>query len=300
MPGHLCIVRGVNAELSQRQERGRTRWKAPGDVFNPYLFEVAPIATDTEADAFVMTHHYSRSSVAACRRFGVYDWRGALQGVAIFSAGMNRQSITNVFGEPQLEQIEKLRARGQKKLPTYVPGAPEPWREAFELGRFVLRDAVPYNAESWFLARCFELLRRGGVRGVVSFSDPYPRQRLDGSTAFVGHWGQIYQASNATYTGRGTQRTLRLLPDGLVFDDRSAQKVRGAEHGWREDVAQLERAGAEQYQPGEDRAEWLARALKATTRRMPHPGNHRYVFGLERHAQLQLPACVRPKMPDAA
>jgi hypothetical protein len=33
---------------------------------------------------------------------------------------------------------------------------------------------VPANGESWFLARCWEMAARQGVRGVVSFSDPVP------------------------------------------------------------------------------------------------------------------------------
>jgi hypothetical protein len=47
----------------------------------------------------------------------------------------------------------------------------------------------------------------------VVFSDPVERRRADGTVIMPGHVGVIYQASNAVYTGRGTARTLALLPD---------------------------------------------------------------------------------------
>src|SRR5206468_2839829 len=90
---------------------------------------------------------------------------------------------------------------------------------AVELGRFVLLDEVAGNGETWFLARCFEQLR-GRVVGVVSFSDPIPRTAINGREVFPGHIGGIYQAFNGRCLGRGTPRTLRLLPDGTVFSDR--------------------------------------------------------------------------------
>jgi hypothetical protein len=285
--------------LSQRTECGAVRWKAPGDVFSPFDFEVARIDDDTTASAFIETHHYARSYPAAAHRFGLYDWRGALQGVAVFSTGTNRQTITNVFGEPDAREIDKLRARGIRQLPTHVPGAPQPWREAFELGRFVLRDAVPYNAESWFLARCFEQLASVGVKGVVSFSDPYPRRRKDGRLAFLGHWGQIYQATNALYTGRGTARTLRLFDDATVFSDRAQAKIRGREEGWQGSVAQLVLRGAPELNEGEAPASWLKRVQPAITRTVRHPGNHRYVFTLaKRVPPVQLAEQTRPKATD--
>lgn len=108
--------------------------------------------------------------------------------------------------------------------------------EAVELGRFVLLDSVPGNGETWFLGRCFEQLRTHGLFGVVSFSDPTPRTSSSGDRVFPGHVGTIYQAHNAAYLGRGTARTLRLLPDGSVFSARTAQKIRSQERGWQHAV----------------------------------------------------------------
>ena len=77
--------------------------------------------------------------------------------------------------------------------------------EHVELGRFVLLDHVRANAESWMIARCFDWLRREGITGVVSFSDPAPRV-VEGRRVFGGHIGTIYQASNAVYAGRSRAR----------------------------------------------------------------------------------------------
>ena len=60
------------------------------------------------------------------------------------------------------------------------------------------------------------------------FSDPLPRTRADGTVVMPGHLGTIYQAANAVYTGRGTPRTLTLLPDGTVFSDGAGSPTRRA------------------------------------------------------------------------
>ncbi len=72
--------------------------------------------------------------------------------------------------------------------------------DSVELGRFVLLDSVPANGE--ILARAFECLRRKGLAGVVSFSDPVPRTKMDGTIIHRGHFGICYQATSATFLGR--------------------------------------------------------------------------------------------------
>lgn len=112
----------------------------------------------------------------------------ALVGVAVLSVPMRAQVLTDVFDL-------------------------EPYTEALELGRFVLTD-TPANAEFWMLSRVFELAADEGLRGLVSFSDPMPRQRevldiaTDGAierrmeTLTPGHVGVIYQATNGRACGR--------------------------------------------------------------------------------------------------
>src|SRR5262249_12647783 len=146
------------------------------------------------------THHYSASYPAARWRFGLYR-RGELAGVAVFSHPCNDRALTNIFDCRALDAVE--------------------------LGRFVLLDSVPGNGETWFLSRCFRLLRPEGLIGVLSFSDPMPRRTSAGEIVHKGHIGTIYQAFSAHYLGRSKSRTLRLLPDGSVLSDRTIQKVRG-------------------------------------------------------------------------
>jgi hypothetical protein len=127
------------------------------------------------------------------------------------------------------------------------PGRPT---ESAELGRFILLDSVPANGETWFLARTFELLRRESLLGVLSFSDPVPRRNLSGRVIFPGHVGTIYQAANACYLGRATARSLHLLPDGRVLSDRTLQKLRSKDRGWRYAAALLEQFGVDGSPPG--------------------------------------------------
>ena len=251
----------------QRWRSGRDLYRPAGEPFDPRAYEVAPIPDDTTARAFVQAHHYSGSYPAARFRFGLYTRvggrtdHGPLVGVAVFSVPPRPEVTTAWFHGDPLAHVE--------------------------LGRFVLLDRVRANAESWTLARCFRHLRREGVEGVVSFSDPAPRV-LDGHRLFGGHVGTIYQASNAVYAGRSRARTLRLLragPDrGRVFSDRAASKVRSADRGHSYAVAQLVAAGAEppaSTAPGALRA-WADRWIPCVTAPMRHPGNHRYLFGLDR------------------
>lgn len=241
------------------------RWLFRRDSYRPACepirtaeYEVAAIDRDATAKAFVTEHHYSGSYPSAIERFGLYH--GAqLVGVAVASYPCSN-SVLDCAGGPG---------------------------EALELGRFVLLDSVPGNGETWFLARCFELLRRLGLRGVVSFSDPLPRQDAQGLTVHGGHIGTIYQAHNAVYLGRATPRTLRLLPDGTVLSARAIAKLKAGDRGWRYTADLLCRHGAEQ--PGSDLAAWALTWIPRLTRAKRHHGNHKYVWGLDRSAKRRLP-----------
>ena len=153
--------------MNQRWRRSRASFRS--DTIRTAEYDVAAIPDDTTARAFVVTHHYSASYPAARFRFGLYH-RGTLAGVAVFSHPCNDRVLTSIF--------------------------PGPATASIDLGRFVLLDAVPGNGETWFLGRCFELLRQADIRGVVSFSDPFPRETVAGDLFFGGHVGTIYQAHN--------------------------------------------------------------------------------------------------------
>lgn len=250
---------------NQRWRERRDSYRPPGEPINTLRYEVAEIAgegSDTTARTFIERHHYSGAYVAARRRFGLYR-AAQLVGVAVFSVPARNEVLTKVL------PCEPL--------------------AALDLGRFVLLDDVPGNGETWFLGRAFELLRREGFFGVVSFADPYPRSRLDGTQVFPGHIGTIYQAHNAVYTGRGAPATLRLLPDGRVYSNVTQGKVRRRETGWQYGVEQLVAAGAERPRPGEDLRAWQNHWRPLVTRPMRHRGNHRYVWALARRDRRHLP-----------
>jgi hypothetical protein len=239
---------------------GIASWRRSCDGgFDPARYGVAPIGEE-QARRFVTSLHYSRSYPVASQRYGLFDLIAAtpvLAGVAVLSVPAGKAVLTSVF--PHLE----------------------PYRESLELGRFVLADEVPANGESWFLGQCGRLAAATGLRGLVMFSDPVERRRADGTLVMPGHVGVIYEASNAVYTGTGTPRTLTLLPDGTVFSDRAAQKIRRQDHGHDYAERQLITFGAQPPRAGQNPAAWLAEALAAAhARKIRHPGCHRYAFPL--------------------
>ncbi|MFF6642286.1 hypothetical protein ACFY83_34330 [Streptomyces althioticus] len=196
-------------------------------------------------------------------QFGLYDTvegERRLSGVAVFGVPVSKAVLT-------------------KPLPEL-----RPFTGSLECSRFVLLDEGPGNAESWFLARCFDALLAEGVRGVVSFADPVPpRRTASGLLVMPGHVGTTYAATNALHTGRATARTVKLLPDGTVFHDRTAQKIRCQEQGHEYAAAQLVTLGAPRPRPGCDPALWLREALSAVgARNVRHRGAHRWVFRLGR------------------
>lgn len=246
--------------MNQRWRNRRTSYRPHGEVIVTSEYEIARIEHDREPRHFVEEHHYSASYPAARFRFGLYRHE-KLMGVAVFSHPCNEAVLTNVFRCPA--------------------------HDAVELGRFVLLDEVPGNGETWFLARCFELLKREALVGVVSFSDPIPRRNLIGEIVHPGHIGTIYQAFNGRYLGRGSSRTLLLLPDGSVLNARTVQKIRGKERGWKYAATLLEKFGAEPL--NDDPKLWLERWLPVLTRPLRHPGNHKYAWPLQQSARKWIP-----------
>lgn len=250
--------------MNQRWTEKRDSYRPAGETIHTAEYEVAAIDQDKVAKAFVKRHHYSGSYPAARFRFGLYR-HGNLVGVAVFSHPSNN-AVLSIFPGKAVESVE--------------------------LGRLVLLDEVPGNAESWFIARCFELLRGESLVGVVSYSDPTPRQKLDGSTIFGGHVGTIYQASNAVFLGRGKKRKLLLLPDGRVMSERAVQKVRNRERGWNYSAGLLEAFGASQLTESMDSLAWLQEWLPRLTRPLKHPGNLKYAWMLDKKQRKHLPTSL--------
>jgi hypothetical protein len=265
----------------QRHFEGTVRWRPAREVVDLAGMDVAPIDRDI-ARAFIELHHYEHSYPAGRFRFGLFD-SNELVGVAVFSQPVNDRSTACLPGEP----IERV-----------------------ELGRFVLLDRVGANAETWFLGRCFHSLRREGLTGVVSFSDPAPRRTTSGRVVMPGHVGTIYQAHNAVYLGRSRAERRRMLPDGTVAHNRMLAKIRNHERGWRTAVDRLIGHGARQPRSGENLRAWLDSALPSISRSVPHCGNHKYAWTLNRRDRRHLEhylqrelgktAIPYPKIVDAA
>jgi hypothetical protein len=258
--------------FNQRWRCGRDAYRPPDEPIRTADYEVAGLPDDAAAKAFVLAHHYAGTYPAARWRFGLFR-RGVFQGVAVFSHPCNDRVLTAVF-----------------------PGRAT---DSAELGRFVLLDEVPGNGETWFLGRCFALLGREGLAGVVAFSDPCRRLNRLGVPVFGGHVGTIYQAHNGTYLGRGTPRTLTLLPDGGVLSDRAQQKVRSADRGVTYAVRQLVRCGAAPPACLEPAylVPWLRLWKARLCRAVRHRGNHKYAWCLGRRVGLP-PGLPYPKQVD--
>jgi hypothetical protein len=245
----------------QRWRHGAACYRPPDQPIRTADYDVVELSSDAVAKAFVLEHHYSGSYPAARWRFGLFH-RGILEGVAVFSHPCNDRVLTNVF-----------------------PGRAA---DSVELGRFVLLDAVPGNGETWMLGQCFRRLRRAGLAGILAFSDPCRRVNYLGLAVFGGHIGTIYQAHNAVYLGRGTARTLTLLPDGSILSDRAQQKVRAVERGLGYSVGRLLAFGAEpprSLAPAYLSA-WLRVWKDRLCRLVRHRGNHKYAWALHRHIRL--------------
>jgi hypothetical protein len=250
------------ATSCQRWRERVAKERPAGEVFRSSDAEAVAIDEAT-AKAFVTRHHYSASYPAARFRVGMM-WRPSsgrecLAGVAVFSVPMNERTVPHYFTD-------------------LAPGA------GVELGRLVLLDEVPANAESWLVARAFKLLRAAlpSIAGVVSYSDPLERVATDGTIVKPGHVGTVYQALNAAYRGRSSSRTLLIAGDGRAVSHRALAKLRADDRGAAYAYAQLRSLGAPERRPLESGRAYVARALlESGFRGLRHPGNHVYTWRLD-------------------
>lgn len=120
----------------------------------------------------------------------------------------------------------------------------------------------------------------------MSFGDPIERWRSGPNGPELikpGHCGIVYQALNFRYLGRSAARTLTLLPDATVLTARAQAKVTDGETGAAGVIARLITLGATAPQDDADPRRWLRDALREVgSRRVRHPGNHRYALRIGR------------------
>ncbi len=254
--------------MNQRWRERRDSYRPAGEVINTSAYEIAQTHSDSLVRAFISTHHYLQTTPPARFRFCLYKGQD-LAGVAVFAHPTNDRSITGTLGCAAVEGVE--------------------------LSRLVLLDEVPGNGESYFVGHCLRQLKRLGLAGVVTFSDPLPRKTVSGAVIKVGHVGTVYQSLNARFIGRSCRRSLRLLPDGNVLSDRTIQKLRSGEPGTRAIRQALASVGL--LLPDGPVGADLSTLLDKCTRSVRHPGNFKYAWCFSRAAGRHLPCSLPyPKM----
>ncbi|MFD8417216.1 hypothetical protein ACFV2Q_36680 [Streptomyces sp. NPDC059650] len=275
---------------TQRWSGGVPTWRHTSQGgFDRRRYEVVELA-EAPAREYIQENHYLSGWPPAVHRFGLLDLRAGggeggqvvdgqlLVGVVVLGVPMNRRALTGVF--PTLE----------------------PYSEALEMSRVCLSPSVASNGESFAVAGALRLAAGYGVRGVVTYADPVARLRTlpDGRTAGSprGHLGIIYQALSATYTGRGTPRTLIVLPDGQVLPARSVAKFLAGDSGADGVERRIVALGASERAAGADRRRWLHTALEQIgAKRSRHQGNHRYALAVGRNRAERSRAVVgRPSL----
>lgn len=274
----------------------RAFYRPSQEPIDPSNFSVAPVG-DAIARNFVIKHHYSGSYPAAVAAYGMFEriapFQEELVGVAVFSVPMQPKAAA-AYGAPADAKF-------------------------CELGRFVLKDHVAGNGETWLLRRALGMLARDKQRPdrrpfydlCLSYSDPVPRTNAKGDLIHVGHVGRIYQAyGSSAYLGRGTPRTHWLTQDGSIVSPRALSKLRNGERGAAYAYDFLRSHGAPAMAPGEKEADYIRRALQeGPFRKMRHNGNHAYAFPCGTHSNRQeirrrmdkgLPRPTKTDLPAAA
>jgi hypothetical protein len=259
-------------DTSMRWNSRRGFYRPSQEPITPSNFSVAPVG-DAIARNFVIKHHYSGSYPAAVAAYGMFEriapFQEELVGVAVFSVPMQPKAAA-AYGAPSEAKF-------------------------CELGRFVLRDHVGGNGETWLLKRALGVLAKDKQRPdrrpyydlCLSYSDPVPRTNAAGDLIHVGHVGRIYQAygGSSAYLGRGKARTHWLTQDGSIVSPRALSKLRNGERGAAYAYYFLRAHGAPAIAPGEKEGDYIRRALQeGPFRKMRHNGNHAYVFPCGTHS----------------
>lgn len=206
------------------------------------------------AKAFVEAHHYCPTWPTSVVAVGLwYDQQ--LVGLANFGIPVNEASIPHWSGLSP--------------------------REGLELNRFVLLPSVPWNGESWFLARAIKgLATSTAAKVVLSYSDPVERVSRAGQLIMPGHIGTIYQASNAIYAGRSAARVKWFASNGALLESRAMSKFSTGAMGADYAERALREATGVIREAGETPKAYLDR-LKQYVTRFRHPGNLVYLLPIE-------------------
>lgn len=156
-----------------------------------------------QAKEYIIKHHYSHgchNAPSPC--YGLFDG-GVLIGVLMFATPCSENVRASVFGAEHKDWV-------------------------IELHRLHVLDVTPKNTESWFIARCLELIKKDKprVKAVISFAD-----------TTQGHSGTIYKATNFYYIGKSSPATFYIDCDGRLRHPRqngvNITKDEAKRKGWQ-------------------------------------------------------------------
>lgn len=256
--------------VTQRWLFGEESFRDAGEPVRAVDWELVDLNGDTEPRAFIEAHHYAGSYTAARVRHAlVHVPTLQTAGIAIYDVPAQERCLDILPGE--------------------LDGK-------LHFGRLTMLPWVPGCGESMFIGESLRRLKRDGYTGVVSFADPEPRARVDGTIVHPGHVGIIYQATNGRLVGRSKPDTLWLMPDGTALHRRASSKVSRLAQGWRYVVERLVKAGAVRPNFGDTRSEaactqataWVTYWRGRLCRKVRHPGNWKYAWGLDKAARRHL------------
>lgn len=122
-----------------RWNNGRNHWVTPETVFTPEKYVVHEV-TQQVAAKFVEDNHY------------LSTWPTSRCAVGLFEVG----SVSNGLKD-NLVGICNFGVCSNSSAPNYwVKGVQQ---DTVELNRLILLDSIPFNAESWFIARALKILK---------------------------------------------------------------------------------------------------------------------------------------------
>ena len=167
---------------------------------NGYTVKIIP---PKEAKQFVHTHHYSRGSHnGPSPSYGLFDG-DELIGCLMFATSCSENVRKSLFGAEYKDNVK-------------------------ELHRLVILDITPKNTESWFIGQVLKQIQndRPDVWGILSFADKTE-----------GHYGTIYQATNALYCGTTAKATFYMDQNNRLRHPRQAgvniSRKEAAKRGWK-------------------------------------------------------------------
>lgn len=251
----------MHVDFTQRWRERKAFFVQNRRFFNPRIHEVAPVA-EKMAREFVAREHYLPDFPSAKLCVGLFRHE-KLTGVAVFGTPQHNNTILKTFNVSNVN-------------------------DGVVLSRIVLLDSEEMNAESYFLGRCREMLKKQGYVGLVTFSDDVPKFDANGKLIFPGHLGIQFRAGNAVFLGRSSPSAEYIFADGQVLSNRAFSKLTNNENGWRYVANKFEERGANPCPENfDERKQWANHWRAKLTRKTGSPGKLKYAWSL--HPKIVLP-----------